>query len=284
LPCEDYHLAVVRHTLTDPLTGEVLPCRVIFVRSSADAQESRQRREQNIAKIQAGLDKIAHKVQRAHPRSDYASIARQATRLFGKKAAARYFRWELVPLTPAEQAAAVPVGRGFKRPTHRFTFSFDAAAAAADARYDGLAALLTTAPRASSADVLFSQFKQQNFVELLHHQWKTPLAVRPVFLKSPRRVEALVSLLQLALQAYQVLERRYRQTVAAEAPAREQRMTAEALLRQFRVYGLLVRRDRVGRVVYATRLTGRQRQILHQLSFPTPAQTLARTLPAAPFR
>jgi hypothetical protein len=27
-----------------------------------------------------------------------------------------------------------------------------------------------------------------------HHQWKTPLAVRPVFLKSPRRVEALVYL------------------------------------------------------------------------------------------
>jgi hypothetical protein len=39
---------------------------------------------------------------------------------------------------------------------------------------------------------------------------KTPLAVRPVFLKSPRRVKALVTLLQIALQAYQVLERRYR--------------------------------------------------------------------------
>src|SRR5262245_11954275 len=47
---------------------------------------------------------------------------------------------------------------------------------------------------------------------------KTPLAERPVFLKSPRRVEALVTLLQIALQAYQVLERRYRQTVPAEAP------------------------------------------------------------------
>jgi transposase len=283
LPHADYHLAVVRHTLADPTTGDAIPCRVLFVRSSADAQEARQRREQNIAKIHAGLEQLAHKVHRAHPRSDYASIARQATRLFGKKAAARYFRWELVPLTPAEQAAAIPVGRGFKRPTHRFAFTFDDAAAAADARYDGLAALVTTAPRTSSADVLFSQFKQQNFVELLHHQWKTPLAVRPVFLKSPQRVEALVGLLQLALQAYQVLERRYRQTVAAEAPARERRTTAEALLRQFRVYGLLVCRRRVGRVVYATRLTSRQRQILSHLSFPTPAQTLARTLPTAPF-
>ena len=38
----------------------------------------------------------------------------------------------------------------------------------------------------------FTQYKQQCFVELGHHQWKTPLAVRPVFLKSERRVEALV--------------------------------------------------------------------------------------------
>ena len=34
-----------------------------------------------------------------------------------------------------------------------------------------------------------------------HHPWKTPLAVGPVFLKSPRRVEALVCLMQVALTA-----------------------------------------------------------------------------------
>ena len=105
---------------------------------------------------------------------------------------------------------------------------------------------------------------------------KTPLAVRPVFLKSPQRVEALVALMQIALQAYQVLERRYRQTVPEDAPASEQRMTAETLLRQFRVYGCIVTSEKVGRVVHATRLTSRQRQILNQLSLPTPAQTCER--------
>jgi hypothetical protein len=104
---------------------------------------------------------------------------------------------------------------------------------------------------------------------MLNHQMKTPLAVRPVFLKSPRRVEALVSL-QIALQACQVLERRYRQTVPEDAPASEQRMTAEMLLRQFRVYGCIVTSESVGRVIHATRLTSRQRQILNQLSLPTP--------------
>ena len=106
--------------------------------------------------------------------------------------------------------------------------------------------------------------------------------MRPVFLKSPQRVEALLCLLQLALTAYQLLERLYRQSVPAAAPVTEQRMTSESLLRQFRVNGLIVCRSPVGRIVYATRLTSRQRHILNQLDFTTPAQILARKLRPPP--
>jgi transposase len=279
---EDYELAVVNHTLTDPTKQEPFACRVIFVRSSADAKECQQRREQNIAKIKAGLEKIALKVQRAHPRSDQASIARQVVRLLGKRDAARYFRWEMVPLAAEEQATATPVGRGYRKQTHRFVFTLDAAAAQADQGYDGLSVLVTTAPLTKSADALFSEFKQQNFVELGHHQWKTPLAVCPVFLKNPQRVEALVSVLQLALQAYQVLEHSYRRTVPAGSPMAEQHMTAESLLKQFQVCGLVVRQSNYGRVIHATRLTKRQREILNQLSYRTPAQTLVAVLRPAP--
>ena len=137
-------------------------------------------------------------------------------------------------------------------------------------------------PRTQSADELFTHFKEQNYVELSHHQWKSPLAVRPLFLKSPRRVEALVCLMQLALTAYQLLERFYRQSVPAGAAEAEQRLTAESLLREFRSYGLIEKRTRLGRVVEATRLSERQRQILHQLGFPTPAQLLAQVLPPLP--
>jgi hypothetical protein len=77
-------------------------------------------------------------------------------------------------------------------------------------------------------------------------------------------------------------ERRYRQTVPDDAPAGEQRMTAETLLRHFRVYGRSVRWENVGRVIHPTRLTRRQRQILSQLSLPTPAQTLRRILEPVP--
>ena len=141
---------------------------------------------------------------------------------------------------------------------------------------------MTTAPREQSGDSLFTQFKQQNYVELGHHQWKTPLAVRPVFLKSPRRVEALVCLLSVALTAYQLLERFYRQSVPADADATEWHRTTESLLRAFRGYGLIERRTRLGRVVHATRLTAEQARVLQQLHFPTPAQLLAQVLVPLP--
>jgi Domain of unknown function (DUF4277) len=282
LPHEHYDLAVLRHTLIDPTNHAEIPCRVLFAYSSADAAECRQRRQQNIVKIQTGLAALAAKLQRGHPCTTAASIQRQIGRLLGRRDAARYFQWDLVPLTVREQAALPRPGRGLRRPTHRLTFTFDAAAAAADTRYDGLSALLTTAPTSTSADELFTQYKEQNYLERLHHQWKTPIAVRPIFLKSPQRVEALVCLLHMALQVQQLLERLYRQRVPADAPLSEQRCTADSLLRDFSVCGILVRRTEIGRVVSATRATARQRQILTRLGLPTPAQTLARALPLAP--
>src|SRR5207248_5299596 len=115
-----------------------------------------------------------------------------------------------------------PSYRVCPRTTYRFHDDYDASAAAAAASNDGLSALLTTASRQQSGDMLFTQFKQQYYVELGHHQWKSPLAVRPVFLKSPRRVEALVCLMQVALTAYQLLERFYRQSLVADAAPSEQ--------------------------------------------------------------
>jgi transposase len=282
LPLEHYNLAVVRHTLTDPERGQPIPCRVIFVYSSADAAICRQTRVQDIERLRAGLELIAVSVSRGHPKTTQASVARRVAALFGRRAAARFFHWELVPLTPAEQAALPQPSRGCRRPAYRFTFAFDAQGAAAAAAYDGLSVLVTTAPRTQSADALFTQFKEQNYVELGHHQWKTPLAVRPVFLKSPRRVEALVCLMQVALTAYQLLERFYRRSVPEGARPAERRRTSEWLLRQFRSYALIERQTQRGRVVQATRLTAHQRQILLQLGFPTPVQLLAQVLPPLP--
>jgi hypothetical protein len=283
LPHDHYELAVLKHTLRDPTTQHAIPARLIFVYSTANERECRKHRERNSAKIQAGLQALQAKLQRGHPQCTPASISRQVGQLLGKRQAANYFTWHIQPLTAEEQAALPQPAPGHRRARYRLEYYYNAAAAQADERHDGLAVLVTTAsPQRYSADALFGKYKEQNYVETLHHQWKTPLAVSPVFLKSPRRVEALVGLLQIALQAYQALERLFRQSVPSEEPHAEKRMTAESLLRVFRTYGLLVSTTRLGRVVHTTRLSNRQKQILQRLHFPTPAQTLAAILRPEP--
>lgn len=282
LPEEHYELAVLRHHLVDPDGGANVPCRLIFTYSTADEKVCRDTRVKAIAKLRAGLEHLAGSVAAGRRHTDPQAVARRVAKLFGRRSAARYFRWELLPLTAAEQAALPPPTRGCRRPSHRFVFHYDACLAEADARHDGLSVLVTTAPLTQSGDVLFSQFKQQNEVELSHHQWKTPLRVHPLFVKNPRRVEALLHLLFIALTAYHLLQRGYRMHTAADAPQAERRTTSETILRAFANYTLDVEYQPLGRVVYTTRLTMRQRQILQRLHFPTPAQVLSRALPPHP--
>lgn len=266
------------HTLSGNHNGKTL-----FVFSSADQKVCQQERQRAVAHIRAGLERIALSVASGHHLCHEATqIHRRVAKLLGKRGAARYFRWDLVSLSPVEQAALPTPARGCRRPTHRFVFHYDEVAVQADAADDGYSALLTTAPPSRSADTLFTEFKQQCYVEQGHHQWKTPLAVRPVFLKSPQRVEALVYLLKIALTAYHLLQRLYRQAVPDHAPVAERRLTSESILRVFRVCPLVKEATPLGCVVHPVQLTQRQRTILSRLQFPTPAQTLSRRLPHYP--
>jgi transposase len=282
LPQEHYDLAVVRHELSDRASGQTLACRVLFVFSSADQKIARRTREQSVAKLRAGLEHLQQSVAAGRRHTDATAIARRVAKLLGDRQAAHYFRYELLPLSKQEQQQVPPPQRGCRRPTHRFVFRYDDQAAQRDARDDGYSALVTTAPRTQSADVLFSKYKQQNLSEQVNPIFKAPLAVHPVFLKSPQRVEALVFLLMITLMVYYLLQRLYRQTLPPDASAAQQRTTTQTLLRAFANYTVLSQRTRLGREVQPTRLTARQREILHQLGFDTPAQILSRRLPRAP--
>lgn len=282
LPREHYELAVVRHTLTDDKSGRTLPCRVIFVFSTADQKVARKNREKSVAKLRAGLEQIERSVEQGRRNTDPTSIARRVAKLFGKRQAAQYFRYEMIPLSKEERAQLPRPGRGGRRPEYRFEFTYDAKAAERDAAYDGYSAMVTTAPREQSADLVFTKYKQQGYSELANHEFKTPLAVHPVFLKSPERVEALVFLMIIALTAYFLLQRMYRQTVPADASPRERRTTTQTLLAAFSSYMLIVHHTHLGREVQPTRLKTRQREILQRLGFHTPARILSSQLPRAP--
>jgi transposase len=283
LPQEHYELAVLRHRLKDDASGRELRCRVIFVYSTADEKVVREQRQKQINKLREGLQKIEQSVAAGRRSTDEKSVLRRVTRLFGTKQAARYFSWEMQPLTKSQRSKLPKPARGCRRPTHRFVWSFDESLLAEDEQYDGYAVLVTTVPPScSSADALFTRFKQQNYVEHVNARFKGPLAVRPVYLHSPRRVESLVFLMMIALTVYFLLQRLYRQAVPADAPQKEHRTTTQTILAAFTKYTLLIHRTRIGRVIYPTRLTARQREILNRLGFSTPPHILSHHLPRAP--
>ena len=283
LPQEHYDLAVLWHTLKDDETGQTIKCRVIFVFSTADQKVVRKQRQKQIDRLREGLEKTRQNVARGGPYSDEQSVAKRMSRLWDSKDSAQYFTWRMEKLTNRELKQLPPPGRGCHRPTHRFEFTFDAKAVERAEKDDGYSAIVTTVPQnQGSADALFAKFKQQNYSEHVNRNFKGPLAVRPVFLHTPERVEALVFLMLAVLMLYYLLQRLYRQSVPADASVKEQRTTAATILNAFSSYCLLIHRTRLGREVRPTRLTTRQREILQQLGFSTPAQVLSQRLPRPP--
>src|ERR1019366_788360 len=94
------------------------------------------------------------------------------------------------------------------RPT--LEWHFDEAALAAEAAADGWYALLTNlGPEVSAAEVLRS-YKGQEAAERRYSSFKGPIAVAPMFLKNNRRIEALISVICLALLIFSLVERAVR--------------------------------------------------------------------------
>ena len=281
LPQEHYELAVVRHSLSDPQTKRDFPVRVIFVFSSGDQKVVRARRAKQIETIRTELEKIQQSVAGGNRHTDPASITRRVERVFGQKQAAKYFTYEMIPLTKKQQAKLPPPGRGRTRPTHRFEFRFDKKLQKQDEPYDGLNVLVTTAMQRST-DELFTKFKQQTYAEHANHIFKGPLSVRPVFLQNAHRVEALVFLMMMSLTLYFVLQRTYRATCEEDAATRERRKTTRTILSEFAVFMLLITWTRGGRVVQPLQPTAEQRRLLQRLGLSTPAQLLSHRLPRPP--
>jgi hypothetical protein len=162
---------VLRHELMDGDSRVKIPCRVIFVFSTADQKVARKTREKAVTRIQQGLEKLARSVAEGRRYTDPASVARRVNKLFGNRAAAAYFSYEMVPLSAQQRAALPAPARGCKVAQYRLEFSYDAQAAKRDEIYDGISVLVTTVPpRQDSADLLFTKFKQQNHNELANHQ------------------------------------------------------------------------------------------------------------------
>ncbi|MEP6815039.1 MAG: IS1634 family transposase, partial [Marmoricola sp.] len=127
----------------------------------------------------------------------------------------------------ATRVAAIASGRrvtGYLRTTigtdpatgkPTLTWHFDDTALTAEAATDGWYALLTNLdPDVADASEVLRRYKGQEVVERRYANIKGPLAVAPMFLKSNRRIEALITVICLALLIFCLIERALRLAIA----------------------------------------------------------------------
>src|SRR5262249_13975359 len=78
------------------------------------------------------------------------------------------------------------------KPFPLLTWEVDEAALTREAQLDGYYALYTSLPASVPAVELLRRWKQQGELERRFSDWKGPLLVHPVFLKTPQRIAALI--------------------------------------------------------------------------------------------
>ena len=94
---------------------------------------------------------------------------------------------------------------------------FDTAALEHEAATDGWYCLLTNVdPDNADATEILIRYKGQEVVERRYGTFKGPLAVAPIFLKNNQRIEALLTVICLALLIFCLIERQVRQAIAPE--------------------------------------------------------------------
>ena len=97
------------------------------------------------------------------------------------------------------------------------TWWFDQAALAAEQATDGWYGLLTNLdPAQVDAAEVLARYKGQEVVERRYGAFKGPLAVAPLFVQSNRRIQALVTVICLALLIFCLVERQARRAIAPE--------------------------------------------------------------------
>lgn len=181
---------------TDPLVH----LRRILVYSPANAEGQAKARTRKLAQAGEELSRLVRTAgTRFHPTTG--AVAARVTAIAAKRRVTAYLRTAIT-----EDATGKPA----------LTWHFDQAAIDAEAAADGWYALLTNLdPSQASPAEVFLRYKGQHIVERRYGEFKGPLAVTPLFLKTNRRIAALITVICLALLIFCLIERQVRQALAA---------------------------------------------------------------------
>jgi transposase len=178
-----------------------LTLRRIFVWSSARADAAVHARAKKLDRARDDLGRLERGLGGRHY-PDAEAVTARVAQISRDRRVGAYLR------------ASVSAGEGGK-PT--LAWRFDQAALDAEAATDGWYALLTNLdPADADAAEVLRRYKGQEVVERRYGDFKGPLAVAPMFLKSNRRIAALITVICLALLVFSLVERAVRQAIAPE--------------------------------------------------------------------
>jgi transposase len=176
-----------------------LVVRCVFVWSSARAQAAARSRAKKLDRATEDLARLRRGLGGSHYRTPARVAQRVATIAATRK---------VTGLLRAETGTDPATGK----PT--LVWWFDQAALQAEQATDGWYGLLTslTVEQADAAEVL-RRYKGQEVVERRYGAFKGPLGVAPIFLKTNRRIAALISVICLALLIFCLVERAVRKAI-----------------------------------------------------------------------
>jgi transposase len=177
-----------------------LAVRCVLVWSSARAQAAARSRANKLDRARADLDRVQRGLGGVHYRTPE-QVHRRVQVITRQRKVTGLLR------------AAVATDPASNKPT--LSWWFDQAALATEQATDGWYGLLTnlTIQQADAAEVL-RRYKGQEVVERRYGTFKGPLGVAPMFLKTNRRIAALVSVICLALLVFCLVERAVRKAIA----------------------------------------------------------------------
>ena len=181
--------------------GEVINLRRVFVWSSADAGAAAKSRAKKLARALDDLDALGRGLgSRHYPNAD--KVTARLAVIANKRRVGDY-----LVSTVGTDASGTPT----------LDWHFDQDALDHEAATDGWYCLLTNLdPADADAGEVLVRYKGQEVVERRFGGFKGPLAVAPIFLKNNRRIEALLSVICLALLIFCLVERQVRHALGPE--------------------------------------------------------------------
>lgn len=190
----------------DEVTGEFegrkvkVKYRLLFLHSSAKAQQQAATRERHLAKIRAEFEHVQKNV------GKYSLKTEEAIRRRLEKARAMYAEGKFFDYNLRVQGGKFSL-----------TWTINEQALEERRQLDGIFVQKTNLPRRQwPLDKVLHKAREQSRVEKRFHHLKGPLAVCPAFLKNPKRIAGLLMVLILALTVMSLMEREVRKNLKGE--------------------------------------------------------------------